>query len=170
MSYKLFGALGFGLGGIIVGLAGDYMIFAYILMGALGSAFLTIPARNLKLTLLASLIGGLSFFIGFTIPMFVFMVMVEPPFKYLFLGLIMGLFTGATLGFAFRNIKVFALWGMAGFGLSYGTSFMLLEFLRPIFPDFFQVIVMILAGAIGGAFLGHAASIVNDNTKLLPKV
>lgn len=166
MSYKFLGALGFGLGGIIVALAGDYMIFAYLLMGALGSAFLTIPARNLKLTILSSLIGGLSFFIGFSIPMFFFMVIVEPPFKYFFLGLIMGLFAGAMLGFAFRNIKVFALWGMVGFGLSYGISFMLLEVLRPIFPDFFQVIVLLLAGAIGGAFLGHAASIANDNKKV----
>ena len=33
MSYKIYGTLGFAIGGFIVGLAGDYMLFALIFMG-----------------------------------------------------------------------------------------------------------------------------------------
>ena len=44
MSYKLYGTLGFAIGGLLVGLAGDYMLFSLIFMGLIGSVFLTIPA------------------------------------------------------------------------------------------------------------------------------
>lgn len=157
MSYRVYGALGFGLGGLIVGFSGDYMIFSFIIMGAIGSAFLTIPAKNTKLTFLASILGGIGFFIGFTIPMFISMTIYELPFQFLFIGLFMGLIGGFMLGIGFKNIKDFLLFSTIGFGISFGLGFGLMELWRTLFPNLFSVIVMMFAGAIGGAFLGHAA-------------
>ena len=61
---KIYGTLGFSIGGLIVGLAGDYMLFALIFMGLIGSIFLTIPAHSLKLTILTAILGSIGFFVG----------------------------------------------------------------------------------------------------------
>ncbi len=170
MSYRFYGALGFGLGGIIVGLSGDFMIFAFFLMGVLGSAFLTIPAHDLGLTLRSSILGGTGLFVGFMFPLFVFITIYEPslpPFFYgLIMGIIIGLIEGLLLGIAFRSIKYFMILGTIGFGISLGLGMGLREVLRPIFPAFFIIIVMVIAGGIGGLFLGQAASLAkNKNIK-----
>jgi hypothetical protein len=158
MSYKLYGAIGFGLGGLIAGLAGDYMVHAFLLLGFLGSAVLTIPARSLKLTLLAGISGGIGFLIGFAVPIFVFLTFFELPQKYLFIGLFMGLVSGLLLGIVFRNIKDFVIWGTLGFGLSWWAAFGMMEWFRDALPQLFSGVVMMIACAIGGACLGHAAS------------
>lgn len=59
-------ALGFGVGGFVVGLSGDYYIYAIFLMGLIGSALLRIPTRSLKFTILATLLGAFGFVIGCT--------------------------------------------------------------------------------------------------------
>ncbi|WP_066053929.1 hypothetical protein [Robertmurraya korlensis] len=59
-------ALGFGIGGLIVGLSGDYFIFAIFLMGLIGRAIVSIPARSIKFTILTSLLGVFGFVIGCT--------------------------------------------------------------------------------------------------------
>lgn len=66
MNIRYLGALGFGIGGLIVGLSGDYFIFAIFFMGLIGSAMLSIPGRSMKLTILTTLLGALGFVIGFT--------------------------------------------------------------------------------------------------------
>ncbi|WP_066304680.1 hypothetical protein [Bacillus sp. FJAT-29814] len=158
MSYKLYGAIGFGLGGLIAGIAGDYMVQAFLLSGFLGSAFLTIPARNIKLTVMAGIFGGIGFFIGFAVPIFVFLTFFELPLKYLFIGLFLGLTVGLLIGIVFRNIKDFMVWGTVGFGLSWWIAFSMLEWFRAALPGIFSGVVMMIACAIGGACLGHAAS------------
>ena len=66
MNIRYLGALGFGIGGLIVGLSGDYFIFAIFFMGLIGSAILSIPTRSMKFTIFTTLIGIFGFVIGFT--------------------------------------------------------------------------------------------------------
>lgn len=158
MSYRVYGAIGFGLGGFIAGFGGDYMVQSFLLLGFLGSAFLAIPTRSPRLILLAGILGGIGFFIGFAVPIFVFLTFFELPFKYLFIGLFMGFTGGLLLGVVFRNFKDFVLWGTIGFGLSWSIAFSMMEWFRGTFPMVFSGIIMMIACAIGGGFLGHAAS------------
>ena len=82
------------------------------------------------------------------------------------MGIIIGLIEGLLLGIAFRSIKYFMILGTIGFGISLGLGMGLREVLRPIFPAFFIIIVMVIAGGIGGLFLGQAASLAkNKNIK-----
>lgn len=158
MSYRAFGTLGFGLGGVIVGLSGDYMIYSFIIMGLLGGAFLTIPARDLKLTLLSAVLGAVGFFIGFAVPMFFILTTFEPPFPYLLTGIFMGLVGGLLLGIPFRSIKNFIIFGVIGFGIGFGLTFEVRELFRSVSPTLFPVILMVIVGIIGGGFLGQAAT------------
>jgi lipopolysaccharide export LptBFGC system permease protein LptF len=66
VNVRYLGALGFGLGGLVVGLSGDYFIFAIFFMGLIGSAMLSIPARSMKFTILTTFLGAFGFVIGFT--------------------------------------------------------------------------------------------------------
>ncbi|MGG7620358.1 hypothetical protein [Bacillus coreaensis] len=66
MDVRYLSALGFGIGGLIVGLSGDYFIFAIFFMGLIGSAMLSIPTQSFKFTILTSLLGAFGFVIGFT--------------------------------------------------------------------------------------------------------
>ncbi|MEH7885357.1 hypothetical protein V7654_13680 [Bacillus sp. JJ1609] len=152
MSYKLYGAIGFGVGGLIAGLAGDYMILAFIFFGLIGSAVLSIPARDIKLTILSSLLGAIGFFFGFTIPMFVVLGVLDLGLP--FVGLIMGFFGGGLLGYAYKNIQVFIVAGMIGFGI-WGFF---IDILRPFYTAIHPAIVMMIASALAGAILGYAAN------------
>jgi len=151
VSYKLYGAIGFGIGGLIAGLAGDYMILAFIFFGLIGSASLSIPARDIKLTLLSSALGAIGFFFGFTIPMFVVLGVLDLGLP--FVGLIMGFFGGGLLGYAYKNMQVFLVAGMIGFGI-WGF---LIDILRPYYTAIHPAIVMMIASALAGAILGYAA-------------
>lgn len=152
VSYKLYGAIGFGIGGLMAGLAGDYMILAFIFFGMIGSAFLSIPVRDLKFTILSSLLGAIGFFFGFTIPMFVVLGVLD--LGLLFVGLIMGFFGGGLLGYAYKNIQMFIVAGMIGFGI-WGF---LIDILRPFYTVIHPAIVMMIASALAGAILGYAAN------------
>ncbi|MGS2777092.1 hypothetical protein ACVBAX_06900 [Robertmurraya sp. GLU-23] len=66
MDVRYLSALGFGIGGLIVGLSGDYFIFAIFFMGLIGSAMLSFPTQSFKFTILTSLLGAFGFVIGFT--------------------------------------------------------------------------------------------------------
>lgn len=151
MSYKICGAIGFGIGGLIAGLAGDYMVFAFIFFGLIGSAFLSLPARDMKLSVHSSILGAAGFFIGFTVPMFVVLGILDLGMP--FVGLIMGFFGGGMLGIAYKNLKAFIIAGMIGFGI-WG---LLLDFLRTFTLP--PSIVLVIASALAGAFLGYAASL-----------
>lgn len=153
MSYRFYGALGFGIGGFIVGLSGDYMVFAFLLMGMLGSAFLTIPAKDVKLTVISSAFGGVGFFIGFAIPLFIDLTIYEFPFTFIVTGLFLGAIVGLLLGILFKSIKKFMSFGIIGCVISFG----IIEFLVPSLPSFYQVIAMTVVGVIIGLFLGRAA-------------
>jgi hypothetical protein len=153
MSYKIYGTLGFAIGGLIVGLAGDYMQFAFIFMGLIGSVFLTIPARSLKLTILTAILGSIGFFVSsrvlFSIAMSIFDIGVTG------VGLLMGLIAGTMIGIAFRNVKIFILWGTIGFTI-WG---LLMTAFAPLMP----FLVSTISCGVGGYFLGLAASKTMNN-------
>ncbi|MGI8386220.1 hypothetical protein [Robertmurraya sp. P23] len=151
MNVRYLGALGFGIGGLVVGLSGDYFIFAIFFMGLIGSAMLSIPARSIKFTILTSLLGAFGFVIGFTIPMFISMSIFDLSLPIV--GVIMGLISGALLGIIFKNIKSFSLYGMIGFGL-WG---LLINIFRPIYDNIPPALITLIASAVAGIMLGHAA-------------
>ena len=153
MSYKLYATLGFSIGGFIVGLAGDHMLFALVFMGLIGSIFLTIPARNLKLTILTTVLGGIGFLVGSWVPFFITMVIFD--IGVTGIGLLMGLVAGTMIGIAFRNVKAFILWGTIGFTI-WG---LLMTAFAPLMP----ALVSTIACGIGGYFLGHADSKTMEN-------
>lgn len=66
MNVRFLGAVGFGIGGVVVGLSGDYFIFMIFFMGLIGSAMLSIPTQSFKFTILTTLLGAFGFVIGFT--------------------------------------------------------------------------------------------------------
>ena len=99
MSYKVYGTLGFAIGGFIVGLAGDYMLIALIFMGLIGSIFLTIPARDLKLTILTAILGSIGFLVGSWVPFFITMVIFD--IGVAGVGILMGLVAGTMIGLLF---------------------------------------------------------------------
>ena len=158
MSYKLYGTLGFAIGGLLVELAGDYMLFALIFMGLIGSVFLTIPARSLKLTILTAVLGSIGFLFGSWVPFFITMVIFD--IGVTGVGILMGLVAGTMIGIAFRNIKVFLLWGTIGFTI-WG---LLMTAFAPLMP----ALVSTIACGIGGYFLGHAASKTMENKSNVP--
>lgn len=151
MSYKVSGAIGFGIGGLIAGFAGDYMILAFIFFGLFGSAVLSLPARDIKLTIRSSLFGAIGFFLGFTVPMFVVLGILD--LGLTFVGLIMGFFAGSLLGYAYKNMQPFIYAGMIGFGI-WG---LLIDILRPYYTTIHPAIIMMIASAIAGTILGYAA-------------
>jgi hypothetical protein len=153
MSYKIYGTLGFAIGGLIVGLAGDYMLFALIFMGLIGSVFLTIPARSLKLTILTAILGSMGFFLGSWVPFFITMSIFD--IGVTGVGLLMGLIAGTMIGIAFRNVKIFILWGTIGFTI-WG---LLMTAFAPLMP----FLVSTIACGVGGYFLGLAASKTMNN-------
>ena len=153
MSYKFYGTLGFAIGGLLAGLAGDFMLFVLIIMGLIGSIFLTIPARSLKLTVRTAILGSIGFFVGSWIPFFITMTIFD--IGVTGVGLLMGLIAGTLIGIAFRNVKVFLLWGTIGFTI-WG---LLVSIFAPLMP----ALVMTIASGIGGYFLGLAASKAKKN-------
>jgi len=70
VNVRYLGALGFGIGGLVVGLSGDYIIFAIFFMGLFGSAILSIPVQSVRCTILTSLLGAFGFAIGLLINIF----------------------------------------------------------------------------------------------------
>lgn len=67
VNVRYFGAFGFGIGGFVVGLSGDFFINAIFFMGLIGSAMLRISVRSIKLTVLTSLLGVFGFGMGLLI-------------------------------------------------------------------------------------------------------
>ena len=158
MSYKVYGTLGFAIGGFIVGLAGDYMLFALIFMGLIGSVFLTIPARSLKLTILTAVLGSIGFLVGSWVPFFITMVIFD--IGIIGVGILIGLVAGTMIGIAFRNVKDFISWGIMGFTI----SGLLMTAFAPLMP----ALVSTIACGIGGYFLGHAAAKTMENKSKVP--
>lgn len=70
VNVRYLGALGFGIGGLVVGLSGDYFIFAIFFMGLIGSAMLSIPVRSIKFTILTSSLAAFGFVMGLLINIF----------------------------------------------------------------------------------------------------
>jgi hypothetical protein len=149
------GAAGLGLGGVVVGLAGDVMLFAFALMGALGAASLWTLLGDWRGRILLLLAGTLGFFIGFTVPFFIVLAVWEPPSRALqfgLIGVIGGALGGAALGGGLRSLKTtgwLALAGAAGFGGGLAAMGQ---------PGFHPVLVFGLPALVTGAGMGFLAA------------
>lgn len=160
----LSGALGFGLGGAIAGVAGDLMFVGFALLGALGAYAISWarPSRKWQVTLA----GGFGFFAGLVFGFFVVLTLYEPTYSLVFIGTLGGLVGGTTLGLAWgggwRPVALFAAAGAVGFG----AGFALLEYARATRGVALALGSQILygagffglAGIVGGALMGLAAS------------
>jgi hypothetical protein len=157
MTYKIYGALGFGLGGFVSGLIwNDRIGLSLFLMGAIGSAILSLPARSLKLTIFSSIMGGSGFFVGI-FPGIAVTLFFEATWVSLIVGLFIGLIAGTFLGIVYGDIRAFVLLGTFGFGISFGLSILLWEVLPSLSPTFIPGTVNMIGGGIGGVFFGKAA-------------
>ncbi len=148
-------AAGFGVGGAVVGLAGDGMLFAFALMGALGAAALCPILGDWNRRIFLLLAGSLGFLVGFTVPFFIVLAVWEPPSRALEFGLIGAIgggLGGAALGAALRSWKTtgwLVLTGAAGFG---GGLVLMGQ------PGLHPVPVFGIPGMIAGALMGFVAA------------
>lgn len=179
--FALYGALGFGVGGLFFGAVGlgvggpifgmgPSLIFSVLLMGALGGLSLGLAmklGRNKLLTL--ALVGGLIIFLG---PYIFIQSLYLTDTGAFFIGKywtfsLIGIFTGALLGTLFAVVidrRLILRLGLAG-TLGFGLGFLGLPFGGPGFPW----IGLGLAGLIGGASLGAALGYLYERG-LLPAI
>ena len=156
--FALFGAAGFGIGGLteflIMELAGENLLFfmlAFPIPGALGGAALGLALRR-KVTTLA-LLGAIGFLVGALIGFFIGEELGGENLGlagFLF-SAVRGMIGGAALGLALRNWRAIiglTLAGAIGFGIGW-TIFSA----TPLDPPWLGWVLM---GIIGGAFLGAA--------------
>lgn len=149
-------AAGFGLGGAVVGVAGDGMLFAFALMGALGAAALSPIFSGWKRRIYLVLAGSLGFLVGFALPFFSVLSVWEPPSRALEFGLIGsigGALGGGALGAVSGSWKTtgwLALTGALGFGI--GLSLLGRPGLHP-------AVVFGVPALAAGALMGFAAAL-----------
>ncbi len=148
----LFGAVGFGVGGLIgealVGVAGSSSLLGVPIMGAIGGATLGLALRRKVATL--ALVGAIGFLAGPLAGMFVWGFAGGKDLAGVLFLAVTGMIGGAALGLALRNrreIIGLALAGALGFGIS-GI------FLYTTHLDLTPWLGFVLMGIIGGAFLG----------------
>jgi len=178
MRFVLFGAVGFGIGGTIVGglwplapLSFEAAGLLFLLSGALGGASLGLVLGEGERTITLALLGILGFAIGGLVALAVAVGFV-PAFGSVSasedygargaMGVLGGAVVGASLSLAFldwRRTLVLTLAGAVGFGVGlivgvfalpgmFGVSFMV--------GIWGTVILCALTGTIGGASLGAA--------------
>jgi|GEM_PF-5116013 len=140
-------ALGFGAGGLLAAWSGDSLFLGFLLSGMLGGASLGWLCGISPLRL--ALLGGLGFFIGFQLPLFIVLTLWEPAWQYPFIGLIGGGLGGGLLGWGLngrkRAIGLLALGGAAGFGV----GMLPFEFWR-------DPLILVAAHLAGGAGVGFS--------------
>jgi hypothetical protein len=160
MRFVLCGAVGFGIGGAIVGASGDAMLLGFFAMGALGGASLGLAASNIRSIATLALTGTLGFGIGF-LAAFAIVLLIWDPFGNWFIGAVGGLLGGASLGVAsrtWRRIVLLSVVGGLGFGLGWGAVDVLRQPL--VVPGasgiafWWAILFMTIEGVIGGASLG----------------
>jgi len=152
--FALFGAVGFGIGGLILDVGPVPGMIGSPIMGALGGAALGLALRRRAIAL--GLTGAIGLLVGILAVLPLALDEHRPfggDWDGVFFGAIMGTILGAALGLAlwdWRKIMGLALAGAIGFGIGFGIGFAI--FMSAI--D--MTIIGLLSGIIGGAFLGAA--------------
>ncbi len=161
--FGLAGATGFGVGGIIGAIIWGYRspsegqsLLSIALNGAIGGASLGLALQGWKKAGVAALVGAVSFSIATLIGLFIQLALwgLEPPphFAGLFIGAIVGIVFGASLGLALKGWKATGLLALAG-AIGFGVWFQAVSNLV------FEVSTAKsfgIWGAIAGAVLGVA--------------
>ena len=144
-------AIGFGFGGVIAGFSGDLMFLGFLLMGLIGSATYGYSEgyKAAKSLIKTALFGGIGFFLGFNIPLFVMLTLWEPPMKFLLTGLFGGGLGGIMIGLSIKNPATAVKLGISG-AIGFGLGMSLFEFTK--LPHIFA-----LTGLLGGAALGFGS-------------
>ena len=165
--FALFGAVGFGVGGIIGaimwgshGSPGTGQTFISLaLIGAMGGGSLGLALQGWRKAGVAALAGAIGFsittFIGLVIQLAIWGLEPPPYFAHLFIGIIIGTLFGATLGLALRGWRAAGLLALAG-AIGFGLYF------QAILDMVFEVSSAKsfgIWGAIAGAVLGVALGI-----------
>ena len=176
--FALLGAVGFGIGGIVgaviwgsptttftkegveytvrLTLNPGQIFLSFALIGAMGAASLGLGLRNWRKAGVGALVGAVGFstatFIGLVIQLVLWGFEPPPYFAGLFIGAIIGIVFGASLGLALRGWKAAGLLALAG-AIGFGVMFQAvsnLEFEVSSAKSFG------IWGAIAGATLGVA--------------
>lgn len=151
--FALFGAIGFGVGGLIavvpIGVAGESYSLGLIPMGAIGGTALELALKRKVATL--ALLGAIGFLAGSLAGFFIEGLAREGSglAGFLFLA-VMGMIGGAAIGLALRNRRAIiglAIAGALGFGIGW-------IFLYTTSLDLDPWLGSVLLGIIGGTSLG----------------
>jgi hypothetical protein len=142
----LWPAAGFGLGGLLAGFSGDSLLLGFGLMGMLGAAVIAYITGLSRSMIVITLSGGIGFFLGFTIPLFILLTLWEPPLKFMLTG-VMGGGLGATSIAAAMRRKLRVPWLYAYGAVGFGLGMLLFDFYR-------EPLLLGVAGFVGGAVLG----------------
>ena len=170
--FALFGAIGFGIGGIIIGMGFSLAIspmavlgIGFAAMGALGGASLGLALRRKVATL--ALLGAIGFLTGILGGFFIGEELGgENLGLAIFLAFaVTGMIGGAALGLALRNWRAIIGLALAGaLGLGIGMTiimFIPLEFL--LVGNKFALMVTV-SGIIGGASIGATLGYLEKGT------
>ena len=161
VKFALYGALGFGVGGVIGGavwVALDAPQLGFPIFGAIGGASLGFSLKDGKRAMLLALAGAIGFGVGFLMGFFIVLTIWEPVYvEGLLLGVVGGTLGGASFGLVLRNwgkTGLLALAGAVGFGIAVQAAWDLLRGLSP--QVLWGAITLAIWGIVGGAFLGAA--------------
>ena len=164
--FALFGAVGFGVGGAIMGWAFKYpgIPLSPVIMGALGGAALGLALKRRVIAL--SVLGAVGAIIGIIIggviaflDVLFLEVEIEELLPNVLLSIILGAFLGAALGLALKGgmkIAGLALAGVLGGAIGVGIVSAITNDLS---------LQIFLQGIIGGTFLGAAVGFLEKGGK-----
>jgi hypothetical protein len=144
-------SIGFGLGGLVAGFSGDFMLLGFLIMGVLGSVTFAFSQGyvQLKPVIKITIFGGIGFLLGFTIPLFVMLTMWEPPLKFLLTGVFGGGLGGIMIGLSIKKPGAVTKLGLGG-AVGFGVGMLLFEFIN-------TPLIFAITGLLGGAALGFAS-------------
>lgn len=163
----VWGALGFGAGWAIAGAAGDFMLFAFAVAGALGAAALAYAFGDVRRYGPYASAGAVGYFVGFFVAFVLVLFMWEPPvLEMALVGLMGGAAGGLLLGAVvagWRGALLVSAVSALGFAVGYAAVAD-----TGLFPDYAscctaaQTVVVAsfnaVIGLVGGAATGAAAA------------
>jgi hypothetical protein len=160
IGFVLFGAIGYGIGGIIGILLVVYLpgMVAYLLGplvgGAVGGVSLGLASKDFRRVVILGVLGALGLTVGVTAGLGL-----GSFFNYGWLTVaIVGAVVGALLGVAFRDWRMVLALAVAG-AVGFVVGNLLADFIRfsiPILRQVGEAGGIAFTGIIGGAFLGAA--------------
>ena len=169
----LFGAVGFGIGGIILGItflapweAWIFPFFGMLAMGAFGGAALGLALRTgRRKTIGLALFCGIGVLAGFLS----FVLAGENSLIAVFLFSMPGVLAGVALGLALRRGMRNTIGLAVAGGLGFGIGFMIGIFFGLIISGSYPFLPFVVMGVIGGASLGAVLGYLEENETSPPK-